>query len=351
MSDAPIHRGSAFTTLSASYARVDIDRALPCIVFLVHGVNDNGVAYEAQDQGLCAGLNARLNRGASLTRPGGDLHHYDFANADTPKKYDALLAKLDKTDPARAERLRSDPDAVLFRPGAIPGQTYSPVIPFYWGYREQEGINPDTRKPYIDREHWHGQWLDRWGNRLDKDGAKEGGPFINATSNLPDCWSDGQGPGMAGLLDALKRDAMRPMKGAPNRRYFVLAARRLAMLIRLVRNQPETRHAAVNLVAHSQGCMISLLAQAMLAEDGVQPADTLILQNPPYSLEEPTLEFTGSAKQTTVARLQTLVNLVRFVHEKAQSSPSLADVHAGVPRHGVAGPHWAPGTARKVVDA
>lgn len=37
-------------------------RPLPCIVILVHGVNDVGEAYQDQDTGICAGLNSRLGR-------------------------------------------------------------------------------------------------------------------------------------------------------------------------------------------------------------------------------------------------------------------------------------------------
>jgi len=43
---------------------------LPCIVILVHGVNDVGEAYENQDKGLCLGLNTRLGR--------QDMHAHDW---------------------------------------------------------------------------------------------------------------------------------------------------------------------------------------------------------------------------------------------------------------------------------
>ena len=50
----------------------------------------------------------------------------------------------------------------------------------------------------------------------------------------------------------------------------------------------------VSIVAHSQGCLISLLAQAFLLDEGKRPADTLILTHPPYSLVEETTMFFGT---------------------------------------------------------
>ena len=35
---------------------------MPCIVILVHGVNDVGEAYQNQENGIIAGLSKRLNR-------------------------------------------------------------------------------------------------------------------------------------------------------------------------------------------------------------------------------------------------------------------------------------------------
>jgi len=89
----------------------------------------------------------------------------------------------------------------------------------------------------------------------------------------------------------------------------------------------------VSIVAHSQGCLLSLLAQAMLMDKGLAPADNLILTHPPYSLVDslPLLMrgaawFDGgedaamkpyyhllSGAQTMGARLKTLVNIVAGV--------------------------------------
>src|ERR1035438_5630047 len=40
----------------------EVPRDLPCYTILVHGVNDLGETYGAQEQGLCDGLNQRLDR-------------------------------------------------------------------------------------------------------------------------------------------------------------------------------------------------------------------------------------------------------------------------------------------------
>ena len=47
---------------SKSEVHVPIKRCMPCLTILVHGVNDVGEAFATQEQGLCAGLNARLCR-------------------------------------------------------------------------------------------------------------------------------------------------------------------------------------------------------------------------------------------------------------------------------------------------
>lgn len=70
---------------------------MPCIVILVHGVNDVGEAYQNQDTGICAGLNERLGR--------TDLHPHSW-NAE-----EFMITDV-KDNVAR-----------------------SPIIPFYWGYK------------------------------------------------------------------------------------------------------------------------------------------------------------------------------------------------------------------------
>ena len=270
--------------------KVKIRRNLPGNIIVIHGVNDVGVSYKAVEDGLCEGLTQRLGRGF------------------TPATYRMPVA-------ADKDKLEDDPDAVFFK-RTIVKDTSSPVIPFYWGYREVA----------VKCKTINGQSVDRYGNRLDKDLSKEGGPFGNATSSLPDMWR----PGIYAPGDPMG-DALRPLKTAPGRMYMVLAAQRLAALISMIRDYDAND--TVSIVAHSQGCLLSLLAQAMLMEKGLAPADNLILTHPPYSLVEniPFLLRKASGLdggedaamrphyhlldgvQTLAARLQTLVNIVAGV--------------------------------------
>jgi hypothetical protein len=312
--------------------RIAVPRPMPNFTILIHGVNDLGEAYEAQEQGLCQGLNDRLDRRSSLEKAGGDLR------ATT---YNAAYAELLKTttDPQQRKKLEENPDAILYR-RAKDENAKSPIIPFYWGFREDGAIDPRTKQPkYINTTATHGEWTDRFGNRIDKDGAKGGGPFTNATSNLPDMF----GPGYQQKL--VSGDPTHPLLSGPGRRYMVLAAKRLAMLIKIIRNNPDTAQAAINIVAHSQGCMVSLLAHAFLAQEGyTKVADCLIMNHPPYSLEEAALDSLlqkGGDAQTTQARLATLLDITNFMTSHKQSTPPMDSLTN--PEVGVVGENWKPG--------
>lgn len=282
-------------------------RALPGVIVLVHGVNDLGVSYPAQEQGLCQGLNERLSR--KDMQPAG----YRLP----PKE--------------RNDKLLDDPDAVYYRRDE---KGCSPVIPFYWGYRED--------KNFVDKDTPHGQYLDRFGNRMDKSGAQGGGPFANATSNLPDMWSGGF-KSYGGVFN-MASDAPHPLRDGSDRRYMVLAAMRLAALVLAIRHHHKDE--TVTLIGHSQGCLLSLLAQAFLDEWSERPADCLILNHPPYSLNEPFLERsqTSALQQSTHARLTTLQKIVRVVTDKPHTEPSLGAMENGQ-RWGVCGPFWKAGDA------
>ena len=72
--------------------------------------------------------------------------------------------------------------------------------------------------------------------------------------------------------------------------------------------------------------LVALGAQALLEADGKQyAANTLILQNPPYSFEETNAEFfdgiTGGHQQTTQSRIKTLSNIVKYVWSKKAVAP------------------------------
>ncbi|MBJ7312352.1 DUF3274 domain-containing protein [Rugamonas sp. CCM 8940] len=156
-------------------------------------------------------------------------------------------------------------------------------------------------------------------------------------------------------------DALRPLVDGPGRLYMVLAASRLAALISMIRDYHEDE--TVTVVAHSQGCMLTLLAQAMLAEKGLRPADTLVLTHPPYSLVDTVQSsvtkgaryLTGGVDeamrphyaaidgmQSLHARLQTLVNIVRRVVERKPSAgePKFATLAEHKLHDGIVGGLW-----------
>lgn len=319
----PFEKGAATAVLKSqrfSDKPVYVRRMLPGNVILVHGVNDVGTSYAAVEAGLCDGLRDRLNR-----------------------TFQAATYK----QPGAADKgvLLDDPDAVFYKRD-VGKAIDSPVIPFYWGYRELDGKSKNIR----------GQMTDRYGNRLDKDLSKGGGPFANATSNLPDMWNKGFGTPVD-----LDIDPIRPLCDAPGRMYMVLAASRLMALISMIRDYDEKE--TVTVIAHSQGCLLTLLAQAMLAEKGLRPADTLILTHPPYSLVEEAehrvtkgaSKFHGgeddvmkpfygaiSSMQSLHGRLQTLINIVGRVADpmRAPAEPKFATLADHKVHDGVVGGLW-----------
>lgn len=305
---------------------VDVRPDLPCNVIVIHGVNDVGTGFGAVEQGLCAGLDMRLHGKPGRFVPGS----YRMPTA------------------ADKSVVEADPDAVFFK-RAIQELTHSPVIPFYWGYREVRS-EAGTK---------NGQRVDRYGNRLDKDLSKGGGPFANATSTLPDMWNRG----ICSPMD-VGGDPIRPVYSAPGRMYMVLAAKRLAALVAMIRDYDANE--AVNIVAHSQGCLVSLLAQAFLLDEGKRPADTLVLTHPPYSLEEDAGVLIGIAesvksgsdrameghyaplrsRQTFDARLRTLAGIVQGVAARKHSAPAFSALSDHAAHHGMVGAKWSAGADR-----
>lgn len=302
---------------------IEVPRDTPGNIILVHGVNDIGTGYKAAEDGLCLGLQERLFR------------YFKPAEYKVPVQADK-------------NKVEEDPDAVFFK-RQVKTDTDSPVIPFYWGYAE----HPRKTRTV------NGQKTDRYGTRLDKDLSKGGGPFGNATSSLPDMWNRG----VCAPIDPIG-DPLRPLKTGPGHMYMVLAALRLAALIGMIRKfEPKD---TVSIVAHSQGCLLSLLAQAFLMEKGERTADTLILAHPPYSLdEEMGIEMQGltyfqggsdaalnqsqydliDGRQSLHARLQTLVNIVAGVTKSKAAVPAFAKINESDCGGMVAG-CWEPGSDR-----
>ncbi|WP_259564224.1 T6SS effector phospholipase Tle3 domain-containing protein [Enterobacter sichuanensis] len=293
--DIPVHKDLGEV---AQTRRVGVPRPMPGIVILVHGVNDVGEAYQNQEKGILAGLSKRLNR--------QDFYAHEWGEYRI-------------THPGR-----------------------SPVIPFYWGYK------PVTHADYVaDQKRYREEVYkqgdnahlpfdayqedneknkaalgndgkgafkyqnDNFKNALDTNFAKGGGTFANATTNIPDML----GPGAGGAALAAAGFATLHMNGGdfthpifqnPHRIYQFFAAQRLADLILTIRRNPVTAKDVINVVAHSQGTIITMLANMLVKQEGFDPVNCTILNHSPYSLEG---RFSEDAQpghhQTAFARQET----------------------------------------------
>ena len=323
----PLESGAMLTS------NVDAPRPLPCVVILIHGVNDAGEAFENLDKMICKGLNRRLGR--------KDLK---------PNKWRWAKTSADDFSP-RIEMLTEWQETVgriepPFAPKTVKHKSYSPIIPFTWGYRPvdedtykqeliayckrlQDDNIEDPELPYdsylIDRDcHFKNENIevnklncDNFGNWIDYLYQRNGGPFANATTCIPDMY----GPGMAGLLGYVGKK-ITPILGGdvsydnPHRIYYAFAAHRLAKLIKKIRKDTEGQDIPINIVAHSQGTIITMLANLILANDKDKPlpADCVILAHSPYSFEPPSFETLSKSfcmgVQSKYGREQTFINFV-----------------------------------------
>jgi Protein of unknown function (DUF3274). len=311
--DIPVHKNHGAV---AATCKVGIPRPMPCIVILVHGVNDIGEAYQNQEQGIIAGLSKRLNR--------TDLYAHGWK--------DFMMM------PDEAPQLKI----------TAPGR--SPVIPFYWGYKpvthddwrvdqqryreEVSKLNDQARLPYdayqqdnAERKKAVGNdgkaplqfQNDNFNNALDPTFAKGGGTFANATTNIPDML----GPGAGGAVLAAAGFASLHMNGGtfthpifpnPHRIYQFFAAQRLADLIIQIRQNEVTKNDVINIVAHSQGTIITMLANMLVNQAGREPVNCTILNHSPYSLEDRLMENVQDGHhQTSAARQTTFKNFCNLM--------------------------------------
>ncbi|OCG14268.1 hypothetical protein [Gilliamella apicola] len=312
-------------------SNIEASRPLPCIVILIHGVNDVGEAFENQDKMICEGLNRRLGR--------KDLK---------PNKWQWAQTSADDFSP-RIQMLPEWQENVgqikpPLKPKTVKHKSYSPIIPFTWGYRpvdeetyKQEQIAyykrlqddniEDPELPYnsywIERNcHFKTENIevnklncDKFGNWIDYLYRRNGGPFANATTCIPDMY----GPGMGGFLGYAGQVAT--PKGArsylnPHRIYYVFAAHRLANLIKTIREETKGQDIPINIVAHSQGTIITMLANLILANDKDKPlpADCVILASSPYAFEPTYAEILtkdlSMGVQSQYGREQTFINFI-----------------------------------------
>jgi hypothetical protein len=342
-----INQGAAIThSHRAGNRPVQVPRDLPGIVIFIHGVNDPGAAYSVVEKGLCQGLNERLSRGDLMAGSYGAQHR---AVASRPGDQIGINDAI----------VLNDPDTYLYKRDAVPSATHSIFIPFYWGYRaaDDEIARVDNPGEVISRTAdadgnlmTRGQYQDIRGNRLDAHFAKGGGFFANATNNIPDMYGEGF------KADWITRQVTRNALGgnalyaadAPDRRYFVLAATRLANLIstiRTIKSKPAAEaegmnpaHETITVIGHSQGTILTLLAQAILKQQGQRCADSLIMVDTPYSVYE-----ADDCSQTGHAKLKTLIDIVNAVTEKPYDIPSLAELLIGNEKCGGRTGHgWTP---------
>lgn len=343
MTTSNTHRvisSSAATTLShrPDDRPVEVPPDRPGIVIFLHGVNDPGVNYRPVEEGLCQGLNERLSR--SDLKPGV----YGSVYADAKSKETPQQADRDTLgDPDTFEYLRTETES-----------TRSIFIPFYWGYRaankeiatvkdsgKVDSRDADAKGNLLTR----GQYQDKYGNRLDANFSKQGGFFDNATNNIADMYGDGLKMGLKEYGGRAGADLYSYIGNAPHRRYFVLAAHRLAMLIRTIRSAPagaaqclDPSNETISIVAHSQGTLISLLAQALLLQEGERCVDCLVMVDSPYGFHE-----TRMSDVSAYAKLQTFKDIVSAMTKTPHVNPDLATLmHEHVESCGRAGKGWAP---------
>jgi len=109
-------------------------------------------------------------------------------------------------------------------------------------------------------------------------------------------------------------DYTHPIYPNPHRIYQFFAAQRLADLILQIRNNPITENDVINIVAHSQGTIISMLANMLVKQAGGEPVNCVILNHSPYSLENRFSEnLQEGHHQTDDARQNTFKNFCKLM--------------------------------------
>ncbi|KWA78021.1 hypothetical protein WL30_03390 [Burkholderia ubonensis] len=213
------------------------------------------------------------------------------------------------------------------------------MIPFHWGYRPVDHetyrqdqqrylaqLNAGNHNPdlpystyYLAQNKSTQQNGDNLGNWLNEAYAKDGGTYPNATTNLVDMWGPGPSGGIYGVGKAAQSDPAAPMHENPHRIYYVHAARRLADLILRIRRHPQAGPDTINIIAHSQGTEISMLANFMVVDSGQRPVDCLIMCDTPYGLYPTEAELGMPGKhQSEDARRATLANLTKLMRDHAR---------------------------------
>ena len=300
-------------TLPGSPCRTVVHPApLPGVIIFVHGVNSTGEWFDAAEEGLCKGLNARLQRNdeqVAYPKESGKLR---------PMRYTAELTE--------DGYIRRDLKANTF---IEPGSGTSPVIRFRWGYKaSSEDVVQEDGTIRNELASVGGNIL------LDEKNAWGGGPFVNGASALPDLFGKGTDSEVLGGLFELQhlQTSDRQIYSAPTRHYQAFAAWRLAKLVARIRELHRDifeRDCPITVVCHSQGNMVGLASAYFGANhrefQSLGVADTYVLANPPYSLRGSRLDnfsqFDGAGRVTydaRVAGLKGFFNIVRHFQARAQ---------------------------------
>ncbi|MCL1622533.1 DUF3274 domain-containing protein [Ralstonia pseudosolanacearum] len=282
---------------------------LPCLVIFVHGVNSEGEWYSAAEQHICAGLNDRLGRW------GTEVELVPSVKDKDPNYTYSIDRPLKRTRPHFNGGQNATNTEYLV--------SKSPVIRFYWGFKARKG---DYGRPSAHDRNDHKPELRAYPVALDEDDAWGGGPFQNGTSGLWHMFRKDKGF----TLDFQHFNPItdRYLTESPPRTYYTHAARRLAHLIATVRrNSP---HETINIVSHSQGTMVSMLATLMLKEQGVRGPEGLFVCNSPFSLNEPgglmeCAQFGDQYVVTRAARLATLKAVADVVKEAGEHADAPTD--------------------------
>lgn len=279
---------------------------LPGVVIFVHGVNSDGEWYNAAEEGLCAGLNKRLKReDHQMAHPcaeGGQL---------TPAKYTDELTDDGYLNPKFSQKTFISDE-----------NNFSNVIRFRWGYKaSKDDLQNVGSSVYLNEENY-------WG----------GGPFANGCTSLPDLWSEGVSDQLFLWWEIQHFNPVksRPVFTCPPRQYFVVAALRLAKLIESIRTLQAD--VPITIVCHSQGNMVAIAAAFLgnrlpaISNNGKTRscvADTYVLCNPPYSLQEAKFienwseghmkdRDGGTGRQTRDARIRTLAAFFKIIRDSAK---------------------------------
>ncbi|MEB7344968.1 phage late control D family protein [Enterobacter hormaechei] len=121
-------------------------------------------------------------------------------------------------------------------------------------------------------------------------------------------------------------DFTHPIYENPHRIYQFFAAQRLADLIIQIRQPLVTQNDVINIVAHSQGTIITMLANMLVKQAGYAPVNCVILNHSPYSLESRVAEnIQPGYQQTDDARQQTFKNFCRLMHTQWKGGGKMAE--------------------------